>query len=103
MLVKNKKGSVFLQGWFVFLLFMSVGIQFSLSFYWQNQVSISYDEARNAINEHIKVIQLLRHQAQTCTSDFECETQTITSALFRYFVRFDMTNYNVVEIIISKL
>lgn len=102
MSTKSKKGSVFLQGWVVFMLFIHVSIQYSLSHYWQNQALISLQDAKNTVNEHIKVIQDLRQIAQKCTQEDECETQTSTTSRFHYWIRFDTTHYNVVEIIITK-
>ncbi len=102
MFTKSKKGSVFLQGWFVFLLFINIGVQYNLSLYWQNQVSMSFDEAQKSVEEHIKVIQQLRQQAQACTLEKGCESQTMASNRFHYSIQFDLTHYNVVEIIITK-
>lgn len=102
MFKQGKKGSVFLQGWFIFLFFIHISIHYSLSHYWQNQVVMAYQDAKNTMNEHIKVIQDLRQKAQECILENECDTQTSTTSRFHYWIRFDLTHYNVVEIIITK-
>jgi hypothetical protein len=103
MLNINKKGSVLLQGWIVFLLFVFMVHQFQLNRYYFDQARQSLDKASNVMKQHNIVIEKLRLHTQSCKNDdLECFTQEILMDRFHYLIKFDNETRHVIEIKITN-
>lgn len=99
MLKNRKKGSVFLQGWIVFLLFLGFYNHYQNQGWWQNKATIEFNRAKEVMLQHISVIEDLRSNAKDCDLLIEeCQIQRFETNQFSYVIKFDLQNYHVIEI-----
>jgi hypothetical protein len=103
MLKANRKGSVFIQGWFVFLLFVSIVNQAVINRYYYDQAKYSLIEAKEVIEAHNQIIEQCRTLTQTCDKKDEmCFIQQTQSKRFNYLIKFDPETLHVIEILITN-
>lgn len=99
MLENRKKASVFLQGWFVFMLFLVFYNHYQTQIWWRNKAAIEFSHAEKTILQHIDVIESLRNGLSDCNATLEeCRLQRFETKSFRYEVEFDLQSYHVIEI-----
>lgn len=99
MLKNKKKGSVFLQSWFVFLLFLVMYNHYQTQIWWRNKATIEFKQAKETILQHIETIELLRNRLEACIEPLDdCRVQHLNTRNFKYEVEFDLQNYQVIEI-----
>jgi hypothetical protein len=99
MLRNRKKASVLLQGWFVFLLFLSYYHHYQNQMWWKNKATQEFNQAKEIVTQHISIIETLRRNAKTCDQSIqECHIQRIETNQFKYEIEFDLQNYQVIEI-----
>lgn len=99
MLRNRKRGSVLLQGWFVFLLFLSYYNHYQNQIWWRNKATIEFNKAKEVVSQHISIIEALRSKVKTCDQSIhECQFQRFESNQFKYQIQFDLENYQVIEI-----
>lgn len=100
---KSKKGSVFIQGWFVFLYFIMMAHQYQLNRYYYTQALQSLTKAKQVMHQHVMIIEQLRQNTLLCNhDDIECFTQEIEMEPFHYFIQFNTETRHVIEIIITN-
>lgn len=99
MLESRKKASVFLQGWVVFLLFLVFYNHYQTQAWWRNKATIEFTQAKETIKQHIETIENLRRNLGDCNETVEdCHIQRFETNNFKYEVKFDLQNYQVIEI-----
>lgn len=99
MLRNRKKGSVFLQGWFVFLLFLAFYNHYQNQVWWRNAATIEFNYAKEVMLQHISVIETLRNNAKACDQTTQtCQIQRFETNKFKYEIEFDLQNYHVIVI-----
>ena len=99
MLKNRKKGSVFIQSWFVFLLFLVMYNHYQTQIWWRNKATIEFKQAQETIFQHIEAIELLRNRLESCIETLEdCHIQHLKTKNFKYEIEFDLQNYQVLEI-----
>jgi hypothetical protein len=99
MLKNRKRGGVLLQGWFIFLLFLSYYNHYQTQMWWRNKATIEFNKAKEIVSQHIGIIEVSRRNAKACDQSIqECQVQRIESNQFIYEIQFDLNNYQVIEI-----
>lgn len=99
MLENRKKASVFLQSWFVFLLFLVFYNHYQTQVWWKNKATLEFNLAKETILQHIQIIEMLRSYLNECkeTTD-DCHFQHFETMNFKYEIEFDLQNHQVIEI-----
>ncbi len=99
MLENRKKASVFLQGWVVFLLFLVFYNHYQAQVWWRNKATIEFTHAKEIITQHIDIIENLRRNLSDCKELIEdCHIQRFETKNFKYEIKFDHQNDQVIEI-----
>jgi hypothetical protein len=100
---KSKEGSVIIQGWFVFLVFCVLVNRAQLNRFYYLQAQQELKRAQEIIEEHNKIIEMMRQKTYRCElSDETCFTQSYSSSRFLYQIKFDQQTRHVIEILITK-
>lgn len=99
MLENRKKASVFLQSWFVFLLFLVFYNHYQTQIWWRNKATLEFNLAKETILQHIQIIEILRSDMIDCkVLTYDCHIQRFETKNFKYEVEFDPQNNQVIEI-----
>jgi hypothetical protein len=103
MLENRKRASVFLQSWFVFLLFLVFYNHYQTQVWWRNKATEEFTLAKETIQQHIEVIEMLRSNLITCRGvEEDCHVQYFETNELIYEVTFDLQNDQVIEINITN-